>query len=142
MDIQIPQGVDDWNAAGKEYLPGLMGMTFSKVEPDEIIASLDVRTALKAWNGFLHAATVVAIADTACGYGALLNLPSGSAGFTTAELKSNHLGTAQDGSIHCRAWPLHIGRSTQVWDAEVRAGDGEKAIAHFRCTQMILWPRA
>ena len=141
MDIQIPQHVDDWNAAGGDYLPGLLGMTFTKVEPDEVVGSLEVRTALKAWNRFLHAATVVAIADTACGYGALLNLPEGSSGFTTAELKSNHLGTAQEGTIHCRAWPLHVGRSTQVWDAEVRAGDGQKAIAHFRCTQMVLWPR-
>ena len=141
MDYEIPGSLEAWNTAGTDYLPGLLGMTFSKVEPDEIVAHLDVRTALKAWNGFLHAGTVVAMADTACGYGALKCLPEGASGFTTVELKSNHLGTAREGSITCRAWPVHLGRSTQVWDAEIVSDQSQKTLAHFRCTQMILWPK-
>ena len=141
MDYQIPGTLADWNEAGADYLPGLMGITFSKVEADEIVAHLDVRTALKAWNGFLHAGTVVALADTACGYGALKCLPDGSAGFTTVELKSNHLGTAREGSITCVAKPVHLGRSTQVWDAAISADQTGRVLAHFRCTQMILWPQ-
>lgn len=141
MDIKLPQSIEDWNSAGSEYLPGRLGMRFSKVEADEVICELDVSTSLKAWNGFLHAGTVVSLADTACGYGALKCLPEGSAGFTTVELKSNHLGTAQEGSIRCVARPIHVGRTTQVWDAEVSASQSGKVIAHFRCTQMVLWPR-
>ena len=89
----------------------------------------------------LHAATVVALADTACGYGCLNALPDGASGFTTAELKANFLGTARDGAILCRATPVHLGRTTQVWDALVTVeGTGAK-IALFRCTQMVLWPK-
>ena len=90
-------------------------------------------------NGFLHAATVVALADTSCGYGCVTRLPEGASGFTTVELKANFLGTAREGVIECRASALHLGRTTQVWDALVEAPAGR--IAVFRCTQMVLWPK-
>ena len=68
-------------------------------------------------------------------------LPKGASGFTTIELKANFLGTARDGAIVCRATPLHLGRTTQVWDATVSAEASGAQIARFRCTQMILWPK-
>src|SRR4029077_9353789 len=92
-------------------------------------------------NGFLHAGTVVTLADTTSGYGCIANLPEGSNGFTTIELKSNHLGTARDGTIECRATPAHRGRTTQVWDAVVTHRESGKTIALFRCTQMLLYPK-
>ena len=90
-------------------------------------------------NGFLHAASVIALADTSCGYGCVATLPQGASGFTTIELKSNFLGTAREGAIACRATPVHLGRTTQVWDAVVTLEGREKVIALFRCTQMVLW---
>lgn len=141
MTLPIPQTLDDWNAAGAEYLPGLLGLRFLKVEPDEVVATLDVRKALAAWNGFLHAGTIVSLADTCCGYGTVRSLPQGAVGFTTIELKSNFLGTARSGAVRCTARPLHQGRTTQVWDAVVTAEGQDKPIAHFRCTEMILWPK-
>lgn len=141
MDIKLPETLDAWNAAGTDYLPGLLGLRFSKVEADEVVAHLDVQTAHQAWNGFLHGGTVVAIADTCCGYGALKCLPHQASGFTTVELKTNYLGTAREGGIRCIARPIHLGRSTQVWDAEVISDVSGKVIAHFRCTQMVLWPK-
>ncbi len=94
-----------------------------------------------SWNGFLHAGTVTSLADTCCGYGTLTALPTGADAFTTVDLQANFLGTALKGQVLCTANPLHVGRSTQVWDAEVTNGDTGKTIAHFRCTQLILWPR-
>jgi uncharacterized protein (TIGR00369 family) len=92
-------------------------------------------------NGYLHAASVVALADTSCGYGCGTSLPDGATGFTTIELKSNFMGTATAGErLTCRAWMVHGGRTTQVWDAEVADGSG-RTLALFRCTQMVLYPR-
>lgn len=136
--IQIPKDLRDWNDAGAEYLPGLLGIEFTQVEDDEIRARMPVRKALLAWNGFLHGGSVVTLADTACGYGTVNSLPADAAGFTTLELKSNFLGTARDGVVECVARPVHKGRTTQVWDAEVTLEGGSKIIAHFRCTQLIL----
>jgi uncharacterized protein (TIGR00369 family) len=139
MDIPIPQTLPDWNAAGARYLPGHLGIVFDKVEPQEVIGRLPVHKLLTAWNGFLHAGTVVSLADTCCGYGTVRALPQGAAGFTTVELKSNFFGSVRDGVIVCVARPLHQGRTTQVWDASVTPQGAAKPIAQFRCTQMVLW---
>ncbi len=130
------------NAIGAGFLPGLIGIRFVKVDADMIEAELEVRKELMAPNGFLHAGSVITLADTACGYGCVRALPGGAAGFTTVELKSNFLGTARDGVIYCVARPLHLGRTTQLWDAEVRRRGEDKVIALFRCTQMVLWPKS
>jgi len=124
---------------GTGYLPGLLGVEILKVEPGLVESRLAVRREVMAPNDFLHAATVIALADTSCGYGCVANLPQGASGFTTIELKSNFLGTAREGAIVCRATPVHLGRTTQVWDAEVALEGSERKIALFRCTQMVLW---
>jgi 1,4-dihydroxy-2-naphthoyl-CoA hydrolase len=141
LDIRIPDTLDAWNAAGADYLPGLLGVRFSKVEADEVVATLEVRRALAAWNGYLHAGTVTSLADTCCGYGTVRGLPAGANGFTTLELKSNLIGTAREGIVVCTARPIHKGRTTQVWDAQVRRESDGAPIAHFRNTQLILWPK-
>ena len=93
-------------------------------------------------NGFLHAGTVITLADTAAGYGCVANLLESASGFTTIELKSNHLGTAREGTIECVGGPVHLGKTTQVWDAVVTHRKSGKTIALFRCTQLILYPKA
>ena len=70
-----------------------------------------------------------------------MTLPQGASGFTTLELKANFLGTAREGAIACLARPVHLGRTTQVWDAEVTLEGTETRLALFRCTQMVLWPK-
>jgi uncharacterized protein (TIGR00369 family) len=141
LELEIPQTLGDWNAAGSDYLPGHLGLQFTKVEPDEVMATMTVSKTLRAWNGFLHAGAIVTLADTCCGYGTVRSLPAGASGFTTVELKSNFLATLREGPVSCTARPLHQGRSTQLWDATVSAAESGKALALFRCTQMILWPK-
>lgn len=131
----------DFNHFGASYLPGYLGIHFEDVTPARVHATLAVRQQLMAPKGFLHAGTIVALADSCCGYGCVASLPEGASGFTTIELKSNHLGTAHDGTIECIATPLHSGRSTQVWDAVVTHRESGRTLAHFRCTQMLLYAR-
>ncbi len=107
--------------------------------PQKILAGFEIKPHHLAPNGYLHAASVIMLADTACGYGCMINLPEGANSFTTIELKSNFLGTARQGKVDCIAHPIHLGRTTQVWDASISAGG--KTIALFRCTQMVLWPK-
>jgi 1,4-dihydroxy-2-naphthoyl-CoA hydrolase len=128
-----------FNARSAGALPGLLGVEVLEVAQGLLRAQLAVEPKHYAPNGFLHAGTVVTLADTGAGYGCLAHLPDGAIGFTTVELKSNHLGTAKDGVIvaDCRA--MHLGRTTQVWDATVMHRETGRTIALFRCTQMILW---
>lgn len=132
---------DQFNTFGAENLPGYLGIVITQVDKGEVRAELAVRKALMAPNGFLHAGTIVTLADTCAGYGCVANLPQGAAGFTTIELKSNHLGTTRDGTIECKATAVHLGRTTQVWDAIVTHKDSGKTLALFRCTQMVLYAK-
>jgi uncharacterized protein (TIGR00369 family) len=133
--------VDQFNQRGAGKLPGHLGLVVTHADRSEIRAELAVKTCTLAPNGYLHAGTVVSLADTCAGYGCMLNLPEGATGFTTVELKSNHLGTALEGRIECVARPAHLGRTTQVWDAVVSHRESGKTIALFRCTQMLLYPK-
>jgi len=130
-----------FNGRSRGHLPELLGLEILRISPEAVDSRLPVRREVMAPNGYLHAATVIALADTSCGYGCVAHLPEGASGFTTVELKANFVGTARDGAIRCRATPVHLGRTTQVWDAEVTAEASGARVALFRCTQMVLWPR-
>lgn len=131
-----------WNGRSKDRLPGTLGIEVLSVERGRMTGRIAIEPRHLAPNGFLHAATVVALADTICGYGCVVTLPDGASGFTTIELKSNHLGTVREGAISAVATLVHGGRTTQVWDAVVSDEANGKPIAMFRCTQMVLYPKA
>jgi 1,4-dihydroxy-2-naphthoyl-CoA hydrolase len=133
---------EQFTARGADNLPGHLGIVITHVDKTKVRSELLITKVLMAPNGFLHAGTVVTLADTSTGYGCVANLPEGASGFTTIELKSNHLGTAREGTIECVASPVHLGKSTQVWDAVVTHRESGKTIALFRCTQMILYPKS
>ncbi|MEO8486179.1 MAG: PaaI family thioesterase, partial [Betaproteobacteria bacterium] len=126
---------------GDGRLPGLVGFRLLAIAEGRLDAELEIRPELLAPNGYLHAATVIALADTACGYGCIAHLPDERHNFTTVELKCNFLSTAREGAIACVARAAHLGRTTQVWDATVTRESDGATIALFRCTQMVLPPR-
>lgn len=132
---------DHFNQLGAGTLPGHLGLVITHVSATEVRSELTVKPVLMAPNGFLHAGSIVTLADTSAGYGCVANLPEGAAGFTTIELKSNHLGTARDGTLDCVATPAHLGRTTQVWDAVITHRESGKTLALFRCTQMVLYAK-
>ena len=130
--------IEAFEQLGRERLPGLVGIEIDEIEEGHVRMHLPLRMELLAPNGFLHAGTVVALADSACGYGCIASLPDGATGFTTIELKTNFLGTALEGTISCESRRVHGGRTTQVWDATV-TDDAGKTLALFRCTQLLLY---
>ena len=132
---------EQFNQRSQGKLPGHLGIVVREVEPGRVRAELPVAEHLMAPNGFLHAGSVVTLADTAAGCGCLASLPAGATGFTTIELKSNHLGTALQGTLDCVATAAHLGKTTQVWDAVVTQRESGRTIALFRCTQMVLYPK-
>jgi uncharacterized protein (TIGR00369 family) len=126
--------------AAQGTLTDHLGFELLAAGEGSVSAAFEIKPHHLAPNGYLHAASIIMLADSCCGFGCMLHLPEGAQSFTTIEIKSNHLGTARDGRVECEAKPVHQGRTTQVWDATVTAAG--KTIALFRCTQMILWPKA
>ena len=130
--------LDSLHERQRGRLPELIGFRAVALDQGLLRAELDIRSELLAPNGFLHAATVICLADTACGDGCFAHLPPNAKNFTTIELKSNFLGTAREGTLSVVATGAHLGRSTQIWDATLTGPDG-KTTALFRCTQMVLY---
>lgn len=131
-----------FNANQPGTLPGLLGFEWTHAADGEVQGRFTVQPHHLAPTGYLHAATIVAVADTACGWGCLASLPAGATGFTTAELKANLLGTAREGVVTCLASRVHGGRTTQVWDAQVVGAASGRRLALFRCTQILLYSRS
>jgi uncharacterized protein (TIGR00369 family) len=126
----------------KGTLPGELGIEWEEVANGRASGAFTVAEKHMAPNGFLHAASIVALVDSACGYGCVASAPEGASGFTTIELKANYLSTARIGErVTCEARLVHGGRMTQVWDAEAVNATTGKTMALFRCTQMILYPK-
>jgi uncharacterized protein (TIGR00369 family) len=123
--------------AGEDYLPGLIGVRFDGFDDGVMRSHLELRQAHFAPNGYVHAGAIVTLADTTAGYGCILSFPEGVTGFTTIELKTNFLRSAQAGTVTCQARLVHGGRTTQLWDATVLDAQG-RAMALFRCTQLLL----
>ena len=125
----------------KGMLPDHLNLEWLEARPGLVRGRFTAAMHHMAPNGFLHAASIIALADSACGYGCVISKPTEASGFTTIELKSNFLSTVREGGVACEARLIHPGRTTQVWDAEVKAEASGKTMALFRCTQMILYPR-
>ena len=121
-------------------LLGAMGITLTHFEGGKLYGQVELSDQHQAPNGYLHAGVVVSLADTLCGIGCQLLLPEGATGFTTMELKTNFLSTAQSGTIRGVARRIHGGRTTQVWDCQVSSDLTGKSMAEFRCTQLLVYP--
>lgn len=141
MKLRRDVDLDTLNRRGTGRLPGWFGLKVVRLDERELAMRLAIQPQMLAPNGFLHAATVIALADTACGFATIAHLPDGAESFTTIELKCNFLGTATEGTLEAVAKGAHLGRTTQLWDAEVREVAAGRTLALFRCTQMILWPK-
>jgi uncharacterized protein (TIGR00369 family) len=139
MKLRPDRDPDFFNRLGRGHLPGYLGVVVTDVELGVLRAELPLRQELFAPNGFLHAGSVITLADTAAGYACVAHLPEGAESFTTLELKANFVRAARDGVLRCEARAVHLGRTTHVWDATVH-GDDERPIALFRCTQLVLYP--
>ncbi len=119
-------------------VPGQLGCVFDHAGDDLVIGHIEVSDTLIAGTGYLFAPAVIALADTCAAIGCGNTIPDG-ASFTTIELKSNLLSSARVGEhVSCRCVPSHLGRQTQVWDAEVTNDSTGRRMALFRCTQMVL----
>lgn len=119
-----------------------LGITASEFAPERVVLHLDWQSPLCTSAGVMHGGTLMALADSAGGAVAFLNLPDGASGTSTIESKTNFLGAVREGaSVTATATLLHRGSSTIVVETELRTGNG-KLVAKTTQTQAVLRPRA
>jgi uncharacterized protein (TIGR00369 family) len=117
----------------------LLAITVTAVAKNCVRAEMPIRKNLFAPNGFLHAGTIVTLADTIAGFSTLAHLPKDGQSFTTLELKCNFTSAARGGMVVCESQAEHLGRTTHVWSVTVSVKDTGKKIALFSCTQLVLY---
>ena len=129
----------DFYKLGTDYFPCFVGIEVLQVKKNFAAARMEIKNFHFAPNGYLHAGSIVTLADTIAGYACLYNLPDKGISFTTIELKTNFLGSIKNGSVKAEANLQHSGKTTQVWDVTVINEENKKKLALFRCTQLILY---
>lgn len=117
-------------------LPELLGMRFVSLDPDCVVAELEIRDALRTAGGALHGGTLMAFADTLGAAATIVNIPAG-AGTTTIESKTNFFAAGRTGVVRGEATPLHRGRRTQVWQTRITDASGRMLSLTLQ-TQMVL----
>lgn len=121
----------------KGLLPDLLGIAFTEVASERVVATLAVREEICTIGGTLHGGAVMAFADTLGAVGTFVNLPPGTR-TTTIESKTNFLGAAPAGSrVVGESTPVHRGRTTMVWQTRITLESG-KLVALVTQTQMVL----
>ena len=124
----------------KGLLPDLMGINFTDVTPDKVVAQLMVRKDLCTIGDNLHGGAIMAFADTLGAVAAVLNMPQGSR-TTTIESKTNFIGGAPAGTrVVGESVPVHKGRTTVVCQTTIR-GEAGKLVALVTQTQLVIAPK-
>ncbi len=115
----------------------LLGIEFTSVTPERIVAELTVREDLCTRPAILHGGAVMAFADTLGATGTVVNLPEGAT-TTTIESKTNFVAPAPLGTkVIGEATPLHRGRRTQIWQTRISTPEG-RLVALVTQTQLVL----
>ncbi len=107
---------------------------------DAVVLQLDWAAELCTSGGLLHGGAVMALADSAGGYCAFLNLPEGAAGTSTIESKTNFLGAVRSGAVTATARPLHVGSTVIVVEIELR-DDRDRLVGKATQSQAVLRPK-
>ena len=117
--------------------PGLIGVRFTALAPERIVAELVVRPDLCTTGGVLHGGAYMAFADTLGAIGTVLNMPQGKR-TTTTDSSTKFIGAAKlNTTVVGECVALHRGRTTMVWQTSVRSAEG-RLCAVVTQTQLIL----
>jgi 1,4-dihydroxy-2-naphthoyl-CoA hydrolase len=117
--------------------PGLMGVRIVTVEPERVVAELEVRPDLCTAGGILHGGAYMAFADTLGAVGTIVNLPQGKR-TTTTDSSTKFIGGAKvNTTVVGESVALHRGRTTMVWQTTVKSQEG-KLCAVVTQTQLVL----
>ena len=104
--------------------------------PDEVEATLAWAPELCTAGGVLHGGVLMALADSAGGVCAFLNLPAGAT-TSTIESKTNFFAAVREGEVRARSRPLHRGRTTVVIETDIFDATG-RHVARTTQTQAVL----
>ena len=123
-------------ATGADTAVSHLGIEFTEVGDDYLVARVPVNRQTCQPYGLLHGGVSVVLAETLGSCGAAFSVPLGTR-VVGLEVNANHLRGVQDGWVTATARPVHLGRTTQVWQIELRDDQGRLSCTS-RLTMAVL----
>ena len=136
-DETTRDALDDYRALGTRGLSDALGIEVLELSPERVVATMPVDDRTRQPFGILHGGASVALAETAVSLGAWRSIDRERFAAVGLEINANHLRAKRDGLVRIVATPVHRGRSTQVWTAEIR-DEQERLVCVARCTMAIV----
>lgn len=127
--------------AGRGGFEVALGLTFTRASPDEVACEVPVRPHTLQPYGLVHGGVYAAIVETLASVGAALYAAPRHQTTVGLENSTSFLRAVRSGTLTGVSRPLHRGRTTQVWEVEVRGDDGQIA-ATGRVRMLCLEPGA
>ncbi|WDL96156.1 hotdog fold thioesterase [Alicyclobacillus sp. ALC3] len=114
-----------------------LGIDIVELTADRVVATMPVGPATRQPYGILHGGASVALAETVASFGAAANVDSQKYAPVGLEINANHIRSKRDGVVTAVATPLHRGRTTMVWQIEIK-DEAERLICVSRCTMAVV----
>jgi len=113
-----------------------LGVEFVELSPERVVATMPVDERHHQPFGYLHGGVSVVLAESVASVGGFLNCPPGKAAFG-AEISASHVRPKKNGSIRAVGTPVHVGRTSQVWEIRI-TDEEEKLVCVSRCTVAVV----
>jgi 1,4-dihydroxy-2-naphthoyl-CoA hydrolase len=121
----------------KDTMVEHLGIEVTELGDNYIVGTMPVDNRTKQPFGILHGGASVALAETLASYGGYLTIDPEKYYVVGVEINANHLKMAKEGNVTGKCTPIKRGRSTQVWQTEIKNDDGE-LVCISRITLMVL----
>ena len=131
---------DDVNAMSRNTMMATLGMRITEIGDDYVRGTLPVDARTHQPYGLLHGGASVALAETLGSFAAMLTLDAKAEAAVGLDINANHIRGVKSGIVTGTARPLHLGRSTQVWEIRIEDEQG-KLVCISRLTMAVI-PRA
>lgn len=118
-------------------LIGTLGIEFKQLEKERVVCTMPVGPKTHQPFGILHGGASVALAETAASIAAFLNVNPETHYPVGLEINANHVRGKKEGIVTATATPLHIGRTTMVWQVEIK-DEQERLVCVSRCTVAVV----
>ncbi len=124
------------NTVLKGGMPRALGMRVTRLTKKKVVGEMAIKPMHLNANGRVNGGAIMAFADVLGAVGAVANRPPGYRG-GTIESKTNFFAAGVGPVLSAVSVPLHIGRTTSVWETTIRNADG-RMVAIVTQTQMVL----
>jgi 1,4-dihydroxy-2-naphthoyl-CoA hydrolase len=124
-------------ANGTKNLADTLGIEFTELTPARVVATMPVDTRTRQPFGILHGGASVALAETIASLGGAMNVDLEQFNVVGVEINANHIRAKRDGIVTGTGTPIHVGRSTQVWEVRI-VDEAGRPICVSRCTLAVV----